>query len=530
MEKLEFLIHDDVIAIIDKIRNFSGSNIELFFPDGSVVFDNGLNLRLIKKECDKLNKTVLFSTNDPEGKYLVSLVDDVTREVSGDSNSDFVSREVSLDEVTGITTKNSIKSSKFTMSTVLPNLSRIRGIKTPLIKFPKLGLNFGLIVMGILFAGLIAGFAYWYFWTIPKADVNIVLKSEPLVKSLQITVENGGKNSASLRTLEGRIFSSTLTETVKTDATGSKLIGEKAGGKIKVINRTTTAKTFKKGEKLHYKEDDDLLFSIDDDLTVPGAQLQDPLDVNSALVPGNAEVSTTATEFGKSYNISKGKTFEFEKYSTTDYIAEVTTSFSGGSSEQVKVVTQVDLDKLATDIALVFKEKGPQAVKSGVQQGWVLINGSETSTSISKKYNKKVDDVSNEVELVETVNYQGLGYSSNGLNSLLNDLLAEFITKDYELSKESRDIKAEVLGNTDKTVLTTSKADLQVTVKAFIVPVLNADNIKNSLLGVSFTEAERLLNEIKNIKTYGINMTPKVSLLKRIPKNIANVNLNITLE
>lgn len=523
MERLTVEIHEDVVSIIDKIRNFASAEIELVFPEGSVVFDNGLNLRLIKKESEKLNKSILFSTTDPEGKYLISLVDEGSSESSPESNSDFVSREVSLEDVVGTKTRDGTKS--YSKPKIAFNLPKIN---MPSFSMPKLNLKVGGIIMGIVVAALIFGLGYWYLWTIPKAEINIVLKSEPLVKSIQIAVENGGKNSASARTLEGRVFSSAITETVKTGATGSKMIGEKAEGKIKIINRTTTEKTFKKGEKLHYKDDDDLLFSIDSNVTVPAAQLQDPLDVNSPLIPGNAEIGATAEAYGKSYNISKGKTLEFEKYSTSEYISEVSVAFSGGTSEQVKVVTQADLDKLGTDILAVFKEKGPAAVKTSVQQGWVLINGSETSSSVSKKFSKKVGDTSDDVELTETMNYQALGYSNSGLNSLLSDLLAEFITKDYELSKESRDIKAEVLGNTDKTVLSSTKADLQVTVKAFIVPILDSEAIKKSLIGVSFSDAEKKLNEIKNIKTYGISLNPQI--IKQIPKNAANVTVNVTLE
>uniref|UniRef100_A0A7C4XSV9 Baseplate protein J-like domain-containing protein n=1 Tax=candidate division WWE3 bacterium TaxID=2053526 RepID=A0A7C4XSV9_UNCKA len=533
MEKLNIEIHEDVISVIDRIRDLSSSDVELIIPDGAVLFDNGLNLKLIKKEGEKLGKKILFSTTDFGGKHLISLVDETGSLAEGLEHSDFTPIAVSLDEVIGekhIKSKTWMNKNKWAFS-FAPVLGVFRRLKVPKVNISKPNLNVVWIVAGLVFALLIIGAGSWFLWTVPKANIELSVNSQPLVKSIQISVENGAKNSAASRTLEGRVSSAVVTEAVKTKTTGTKQIGEKAEGKIKIINRTTTEKEFEKGEELYSKDDDDLVYVLDDDVTVPAAQLEDPGDpLNSPLVPGNAEVNITARDIGKKYNLSKGETLEFDDYKSIDYVAEAKEDISGGMSEEVKVVVQADLDKLTADLASVFKGKSAEALKSAVQPGWILVVGSESSSSISKKFNKKVGDVADEVELSESMNYQGLSYSSQGLNSLLEELLDGFVPEDFELSDEGRDIKAEVLGNTDKTILNTNKADLQVTIKANIIPIIDSERIKTSLLGTKVSEAERLLNEVKNVKNYGINIDPNIPFFRRIPKNPENVSLNVNLE
>ncbi len=533
MAKINVEIFEDVVSVIDRIRESSDSNIELYIPDGAAIFDNGLNLRLILRDATALNKKVSFSTPDVNGKHLISLIEEGERPVDLHSEHDFVSREISFDELVGGSPDKSQQKSK-SSGPKLPKLSLSLPTFTFLsnFKLPRFGNShlFG-IVGGVLFAGLIILGGYFAIWKTQKAEINIVVNSQPLVKSIQVQVAQDGKNNADARTLEGRVFATTLTETVKTDTTGKKIIGEKAKGKIEIRNLTTTKKNLDKGEELISKDDDDLSYFLRKEIEVPAGQVDNcpTFPIGCDFLPGVVEADVDAEKIGKDYNLDKGDDLEFDDYSKNELTAEVKEGgISGGKSEEVRVVTQADLDKLAVDIAKIFKEKSPNALKTSVPSGWVMISGSEAGTSISKKFNYKVDEVADQVELTESMNYQGLGYSFQALEGLLNELLKEFVPDEFELSKESKDMNVEILGNTEKTALSLAKADLQVTLKSFIVPIINADEIKSQLVGISIPEAERVLSNVRNVENYQIVLNPSIPLLNFLPRNVDNLNVSVT--
>ena len=149
---------------------------------------------------------------------------------------------------------------------------------------------------------------------------------------------------------------------------------------------------------------------------------------------------------------------------------------------------------------------------------------------VKEEFNAKLDDEVEELELTQTVSFQGLAYNKQDLNAILDDLLKGFVPQGFELSTEERETNVEILGNTDANVLSVSQADLQVTIKAYVIPEVNEDELKQKLLGVSFSNAEQILGSVRNIKTYEIKMTPNIPFLSRLPKNVENISLTVERE
>src|SRR3990167_2163398 len=169
MEMIEVGINDDVMEVIKKIRGSGLNEVVLNIEENSVLFENSLNLKLIKKECEKAGKVVTFETEDEVGKNLIELLDPVE-----------VSR---IDEETGFISQ-SVASFANPVSSILPTKAKFK-LKLPSIKLPggggckkKILLLFPII--------LLFGINYFVFWKLPKADVNIVVSTQPLVKSVTI--------------------------------------------------------------------------------------------------------------------------------------------------------------------------------------------------------------------------------------------------------------------------------------------------------------------------------------------------------
>lgn len=95
MTKLNVDIHDSVVDVINKIREINDSGIELIIPEGALVFENILNIRLIQKETDKLDKSVSFTTQDEQGLNLIHSLNE-----ESDIDTDFIAKEISLADIT----------------------------------------------------------------------------------------------------------------------------------------------------------------------------------------------------------------------------------------------------------------------------------------------------------------------------------------------------------------------------------------------------------------------------------------------
>ena len=91
--RITLQIHDNVVVAIEKIKGVSDSAIELELPQGSLLFENGLNLKLLRKEAEKVGKSVVFVTIDDLGKSLIQALD-------APLPRDFVPKEVALGTAT----------------------------------------------------------------------------------------------------------------------------------------------------------------------------------------------------------------------------------------------------------------------------------------------------------------------------------------------------------------------------------------------------------------------------------------------
>lgn len=511
MEKIHLDIHENILESLRKIKAAKDASIELHIPEGAVLFENSLNLKLLLKEAQTLNKELIFKTSDTAGKNIISNVMGDDEEV----DSDFVSREVSVDS---ILTDNKKKISR---KITLPSF---KGISLPSISLKnKLPIALGLIVaFGIFSFGI-----YQYLWRVPKATIAVIVTSQPLIKSVEISVKPDVSSSVELKQLKGYTVQASTTETSSLVPTGSKIVGKKASGKIKIVNRTTEDKEFKEGENLFSTDNEDLFYLLNDDVKVPKASLEDPMDISSPLIPGTAEVDVTAEDIGKDYNLSKGEDLEFDDFDSSEYLAQVVSDIKGGESKTVKTVAKADMDKLSADMLKVSEEKGNEVISKNIPSDQILINGSVLVSLVKDEFSAKLNDETEELKLIQTVSYQGLSYKKTDLDAILKDMLKGFVPEGFQLLDSDMENNVEILGNSDATVLNLTQADLQVTIKAFVIPTLDEKELKEKLVGVSLSDAEKILGKVKNIKTYEIKIDPNVPIIRKIPSNIENIFVSI---
>jgi len=352
--------------------------------------------------------------------------------------------------------------------------------------------------------------------------------SQPLARSVSIRVVKDATSNVEQKILSGMGVAASLVNSSELDTTGEKLVGEKAKGKIKVFNKTHEEIKLDSGTLVAFKgKSSDLFYILEDDVTIGPLSPQDPTDPSSLLVPGEAEVEVTAEKFGEDYNIKGDETLEFEDYKKSELEGKTEGDIKGGKSETIKVVTEEDRKKLSEELFAKNSEGIDDALKKNLDNNQKLVAGSAAVVISSDEFNHGVGDEVDKLSLVQTVNALGLAYSDKELKSLLEDMIRDLVPEGFSLSDEEFDVNTEVLGNSDDSVLSNTQADVQVTVKTFVLPVIDKEALSQSLAGKSVADAEKVLGSLGSIDTYELKISPGIPFLQKVPNDLDRVFVEV---
>jgi hypothetical protein len=509
MTKIELQIHDDVIRTINKIKSINDSGVELSVPEGSVLFDNILNLKLIDQQAESMGKSIQFSTDDEAGNTLISMLE---------KGSETTFRSETPDEgVPG----------------TLPKEKKKIRIPFPKISFrlPKINLSGKPALLYLLIPSIIVIIAYVMVGSkTPKATAKIVLTSDPFTRSVTVKVKLNSQTDQENSLLKGTRVESTMQSNGEAETTGEKLLGEKAKGTVTIYNKSTDEITLKKGTGLVYEKDDkEYEFSLDSEVSIPSSHQQSS-DPGSPIIPGEKETDVTAEDIGSGYNIDKDKSLQISKYKKSVLEAKSKEDFEGGKADRVKIVSESDRVNLSTKLLEQSTASAEIALKSKMVSPNKLIPGAIQISITKESFSHKVGDETEKITLEQTVTITGLSYSETELSALLNKLIDKMTPQGYSLSKKDWSVKVEPLGNSSSSVLSANEADLQVTLKTSVIPIINKEEIKKSMAGKSSREAEKILGSVKNVKNYELNVTPVIPFFKKVPKDTSRIELVVENE
>lgn len=510
MIKLYLQPTDNVVTTINKIRSIADLNIELTIPKESVLFENSLNLKLIQHEADKMEKSIEFVTNDEIGNNLIS-------SLMGGGSEAYVEEENLNAEVREEKTR---KKSSFPFITFpkIGGLVFLRGL---------LGNKRSLFVPIFIMLVLLASF-FWYGSKAPRASAKISVHSQALTKSVTVKVKADSSTDVKTKILRGTIISTNIEATLEKATTGTKTVGEKAEGEITIYNKTSSEVKLDKGDKVVYEgKSTDLNYYLKEDIDVPAkTPTSDPnVDIN-----GEATISIIAADIGDSYNIDKERALTVSGYKKGDVAAETKEDIGGGKSEEVKIVTADDRTNLSNELKTSSTQKGEDDIKNKLGSGQKLVLGSTQVQITKESFTKNVGDESDKISLTQLVNGEGLTYMDSELNRFIDEYVKDVIPQNFVLSEKDREVKVEVLGNSTSSVLTSKEADIQVTLKTFVVPDINEDKMKEELQGKSVAEAQSILGSIKNVNSYEFHLSPVIPFFRNVPKDFSRIEITIVKE
>ena len=513
MIRIEVELHEDIVSVLQKLKSANDTNVELFVPEGAVLFDNILNLKLLEKWASQEERVINFQTDDPNGQNLLSSLEE--KEAADEEPSEEIIE----------TLEDAVPPQKI-------NLPK-RRLTLPVIKL-KRGKILLVLFLLLAFLGLIGAIAYQKISGMPVANIKIIVNSQPLIRSFEIKLKNGVETSPENKLLKGTTLETNLEDEVVVETTGIKMIGEKAEGRVTIYNKTDEDKKFKKGTTLVFEDDDDTEYEFvtQDDVPVPAREEQpDPENVEMLIyIKGSAEVDVTAKNIGKKYNLDEGEDLTIDGEKKSEFEVEVKKDISGGKEEEIKIVSQEDIDSALQKLLEKSEESALRVLGQKIGSDQRLISGSETVSVIKEVFSHKLDDETEELKLSQTFSARGLVYAPTDLDAVVDTLVESFVDEGYVLSTKERSVNVEVLGNTETTVLNDTEADLQVTLKTFTITDISEEMIRNEIMGKSVADAQKYLGSIRNVKTFELSLDQRIPMFDYIPKDVERVVINLERE
>ncbi|MBI5413544.1 hypothetical protein HZA42_04320 [Candidatus Peregrinibacteria bacterium] len=355
-------IDDEITTIFDQIRRARGERIALVVPKRAVLLQSVVNLKILKKKCDELQKEILIVTMDANGMQLAEKARLKTAErlfekeenapaprplppMRGERPTRIMEKKISISDVIHHDKKDMVSSfierikEKIKKRKSHPKETRLVFIA------PNKQAFFTLILVSVLLLLAIAYIA------LPGATVYITPKSSVLDPSFNVTFLDYEKNrSAFDNNYSNNILVATypvnppaFTKKFTYNATGKVFKGANSRGVITIVNLSNAPWVL--AVRTRFQTNDGLVFRIPSEVRVPAMR---------GSTPGTLDVNVTADEFdasgqviGTRGNIPPTRFFlpgiKNEENSKKLY-GESKTPMTGGVTETVKTVSKEDIE------------------------------------------------------------------------------------------------------------------------------------------------------------------------------------------
>ena len=365
----------------------------------------------------------------------------------------------------------------------------------------------------LLLGGLFA--AYWY---IPKAEVKLLVEPKTLTheEDIRILASDTGVDKEK-KQIPGRVVEVFTEGGKKGVATGKKVVGEKAKGRVTIYNKTASSKTFQPQDVLIGPQN--LKFQLEESMTV--ASYSATLE---GLTFGKADTTVVASDIGTSYNMSQGQDFVFKDFSSTAFTAHNDTAFAGGTSREVTVVSEEDQNRLVEVLTSELKNQGKDSLKGQLQDKEMFVPESVAETIVKREFDRKVGDEAKEVNAQVEIKTSTLVFSETGLHDLLGLLIEGTIPQGYDFKKEevTQEFEAPSVDMEEKLVR------LKVKFTAQLIPHLDEGELQRNLAGKKESIAEDYLNRQPQLAGFEFRIWPKLpSFLRTMPRIPENIKIEV---
>ena len=371
----------------------------------------------------------------------------------------------------------------------------LTGKRKKMFLFAGLGFLLGLLAVFLI--------SFWYLSKFAELVVTVQPKRETITKDVVVALSEGSLKITDTYSLPIE----TLTQEVEVTATrvtsGTKTIGEKAKGKVKLINKTEQPKTLETGTLL--TSGSGLVFLLDSTVTIPAATVS-ATSTGEVKQYGNLETNASAREIGEKSNIGSGQDFKVASYSDTSFSAQSVAEFVGGSSKEVAIVAEKDIAQLRSDL----KKQASQDAKSELEkmktEGKRIAPPHEVAIS-KEQVSAKVGDEAEEVTITLTALAKAFAYNSKDTRDLAQAVLTSSIPDGTKLDKSEPQVLTQF-----SEASTSAKTQLELNISAQAINQINTSEIAQLLVGRTVVAINQKAIDLPGVESVTARWIPEFAL------------------
>lgn len=565
-------IDDEITAIYDKLKQLKMKNVYIVVPKRAILFQSIVNLRILKRKAEDLEKNIYVITNDPNGILLAKQVGLIVYDKTpGHEHPSLVSGKFLEDQQNISPLKASVNAMdddtpvrqterKLSISDLiragkkkgLAILTRNTTLSSPKNKEEKKSTQKGKLVLvapnrqalvSLVVVSLIILLTITYI-ALPGATIKLTPRSNILPISVNITLADSENNRVELETHPVHTIGSyTITAKVSRPllqlSTGKDFQGENAKGTISVINASNH--DWPLVPKTRFQTQQGLIFRSKSYITVPAQKGDTPgkVDIQVEADP----VDAFGNVIGDKGNIEPTKFFlpGLSADNQKQLYAESTTPMAGGKTVVTKFIVKEDLEaaqrKMTDDLknsaqaelqAAIAKknetEKANLVLLLGKFQGKdVIQTGDATITIPPNLENQKLDSFTVQGEMMVS----GVAYSRDELLAILRSELKRNQNPEKRLMHIDEDSFTYRVIEIDQSA---KKVKITATIQGREEYELNPEKengervikgIKEHVVGKSVQEARDYIQKLDQIEKVTIESWPAwAPMMPNVPDNI----------
>lgn len=387
----------------------------------------------------------------------------------------------------------------------------------------QLRLGIFLLVGSLLAVGAAASVAAAY-WYLPQATVTLFVEPRIITRQINFVVDpNLGTLDTTNNQVPGVPYSTELTAQAQTAATGEKLVGDRATGRVTVYNRTDSVKNFEKGTQL--TGSNGKTYTLDEDITIASASSKENANFSITTEPAKTEAKITAVAIGAEFNVAENTEFSIANFAKSSFVAVAIDSISGGTSRQATAVAQQDINDLRNQVNQEIEQKILTQINQSQQDFTAAIILADGSDDLEEDFSAQVGQEANSVSLETKTVVRTMTYKRADVAQLVQAAAGNEIPANYQL--KSDDITIEVIENreTDDGAVV---VDARVRIK--VAPELNTQEIQTAIRGKFPHATEDYFRQQPGFSRVEIDIQPKFpERYRTFPKVADRITVEVTL-
>lgn len=574
MNEIIYLEPDsEITSVIDRIRKADSNSVALVIPRGATLAQSIVNLKLLKKAAEGMDKDISLVSNDRISRNLASQIgltvfskvseadrvrpkiNPVPAPKSQDEenepfkvNNYYRDKEKEEEEIaepiitpdqedegaddvdlyadapiendTDDTADSFQGDSEKEIEKDEEDEPKYEKKRVPAAAYKKSNLKSSrkpiLIVASVCFVLLlISSFVF-----LPYASASVQIKTEDYTTDLTILADKAATAiDTSKLTIPSTVVDLEKDQAKDFNSTGTKDAGTKATGSVNIYNATTDKLGLPAGTKLTAGGK---VFTLDSAAALPASTVSTDITKCKSLgngtfdckIPGSvSDAKVTASATGDGYNIAPTSPFSIGGFSSDKIYAESKTAFSGGATKDLKVVSAADLEKALA----ALKEEMTTAAKTEVVEkakkaNLTIVEGDIKSEVTSESSTKKADEEATTFNYSIKMKFYVLGFLETDLKKLTDDSVLEKVGNDKMIVNPD---SAEITYKVTASDLDVGTINLKTSFKGKIGQKLDANQIKTSIKNKSVSNAKTAITSNDNVENVEITVWP--SFYKRIP-------------